>query len=485
MTATWLGLALATGLGLLEWRRPDPAHRLLRLALVLVAAGSLTWLARLAITPAPAEPITAAAGPLAVDAPADVPLGAVVPVRGRATIAAGDSAWVVLADPSGPVDSAPVTAAAPAFRLEAPTRAAGGLLLTVTLRGAAAVVESLGVAVIAAPPPALLLLDGSPSFETTFLKRWLAARGGRMLIRATLTRDRARVERVNDPDTGPVSLTPATLARYDAVLADAGALAALTAAERRALADAITTNGLGLLLTAGTPEAAGLTALGAFHLVPGPPLEQRLGHPVWPGAPRGDRTGIPLLPATLRAGAGLTPLVRDEAGGWLAAVRGDGAGVVAVTLVLAPSRWMLEGDAARYGGYWSRLLGAVARDTATAIRLEGPPPRTGERLDLTFVGGGPGLDASVRAPDGSTTPLALARDPYDPRLRHGTTWPRETGWHTLRLGVRQVPFFVAGARPEAPTPPAPRQAAEGSAAFLLFLVAASLLWAESRRQVGR
>lgn len=476
------GLALALLLATLEWARSNRTHRGWRVALVLVAAAALTDLAR---PDAAAEPPRAAAvaPALAFDAPDAVTLGEPVVVRGSLKVTGATPVVVVLADPLGPVDSATVTATAPRFQLTGHPRAAGGVVYRLAVHGAGLLFEdSLGVAVAPAHPPALLILDGSPSFETTYLKRWLAARGARLVLHTTLTRDRARVERVNEPGTGPLTLTPATLGRFDAVLADATALTLLSAAERRALQAAVEEQGLGLLLTAGLPDAAVLPLFAGLTVVGEDSVERRVARPAWEGMPRRSRVGIELAPGTLARRAGIAPLVLDDAGRILAARRQAGAGAVAITLVRAPSRWRLEGDDDLFAAYWSLLLGAVARDTSTAVRLEGAAPRADRRLDLTIVSATrPAV--SVRAPDGATEPLALAQDPFDPRQWHGTTWPREAGWHAIELTGRSQPFLVhpaprAAGVLAAEQPPRPRAVL----GFLLLLAALTALWVESRRR---
>ncbi|MBK7923382.1 MAG: hypothetical protein IPJ95_07065 [Gemmatimonadetes bacterium] len=480
------GAALALALVAIEWTRPDRASRPLRLALVLVAALALTDLARQAASPPAPPPAPDAAQALAFDAPDAVTLGEPVVVRGTLEITGAAPAVVVLADPLGPVDSATVTATAPSFRLTAHPRAVGGVVYGLAVHGAGlSLVESLGVAVTPPRPPALLILDGSPSFETAYLKRWLAARGARLALRTTLTRDRDRVERVNEPGTGPLPLTPATLGRYDAVLADAAALAALSSAERHALQAAVEEEGLGLLLTGGVPDAGVLRLFAGVAVVGEDSVERRVARPAWDGMPRRSRVGIELAAGAVARRAGVVPLIHDDAGRTLAARRQAGAGTVALTQVRAPSRWRLEGEDDLFAAYWSLLIGAVARDTSTQVRLEGAAPRADHRLEITLLGTSRPA-AAVRGPDGTREPLALAQDPFDPRLWHGSTWPREAGWHTVELADRSQPFLVH---------PAPRRvsaiATEQSPrprtilGFLLLLAALTALWVESRRRVGR
>ncbi len=486
-----VGVALALVLSAIEWWRADRANLPLRLALVCVAAAAIAFLAATEGRP------TAGQGPNAstegratgatfieLDAPTEVAIGEALPVRGRVTLGATDSAWVRLHDPAGVVDSARIAGAAGEFTLSARPRAEGALLYRVTIESRGGeVTESLGVAVRTARPPTLLILDGSPSFETAYLKRWLESRGGALTVRTTLTRDRSRIERVNGAPDASGGVTPALLSRVDAVVIDSAALVRLTGTEAGALRDAITRDGLGVLLTLSTAA----TPLFAGFQTPPPDsaaLEHRLARVLWSGMPRRAKTAVEVAPLPLRHRAGLAPLMEDESGAWLGAAQNLGEGRLAVSLVRTPSRWQLEGEDDLFASYWSLLLGAVARDTATEVRIEGGTPRADGRMELSLLTGSARPELSAVAPGGAVTPIALARDPFDGRRWRGSFWPSEAGWHTLRLAERTVPFLVLPARPE--QSPArtgeDRPARSSIAAFLILLAALTILWAESRRR---
>ena len=488
----WIALVLGAALAAIEWRRADQANRALRIVLGGVAVLALTLLARLA-TPreAGAADATDPAPLAALDLPDEVSLGEPIPVRGKATVP--DSGWVILESPEGGRDSALVSAAAPWFQLAARPRAAGGAVYRLSLLEADGEVftDSFGVSVRPDRPPTLLVLDGSPSFETAYLKRWLAARGGRLTVRTAFTRGRSRIERLNGAPAADGRLTPALLGGFDAVLADSAALATLSPAERGALTDAIEAEGLGLLLTSGTPTAVHFVSFVPF-VVDSPRAvaqgEARTSRLTWPHIPRRSRTGIEVAGSTLRPRPGLSPLISDHAGGWLAAGRNAGAGRVAVTLVRTPSRWVLEGERDLFAGYWDRLISAVARDTATRASIEGgAAPRVDRRLQVSLIASARPGAVSIAAPDGTLEPIALAREPVETRRWTGAYWPRQAGWHALRLGARELPFLVLEAPATAVTeaPGAPPSHWLQVATFLALLGALTGLWLESRRRLGR
>lgn len=500
-------VVLAAGLGLLEYRRARAAHRLSRILAVVgsVMALAVLWRApgeEPAVTLlTPGAPLTAhsrealpldqVASPgvafrsrgglrligwgllpcewpreassgtirfepaplpheiVELDAPDEVGLGQLYQVVGRVALAPGDSLHVVLEDPAGSRDSAWVSAERPRFSLSDRPRAVGPAAYRIRLSGPGrpGTTDTLGLSVRELQPLGILILDASPSFETAFLKRWLGERGARVTVRTMISRDRFRNERLNG-SPGVARLSPAALAAFDAVLLDGGSLGALSSSERRALRQAVEA-GLGMLVTAdvgrtvaeerANPDAA-FAAFRALAERPDPARESPLVRPEWADAPRRNRVAIEAEALALTGGE---ILARDQADRPLAVRQRIGSGWVGLTLLRAPSRWLLEGDADLYASYWSTLLVAVARDTVTRVAFEADGPlRAGTPVRVTLVV--PGAAAPVVAavsPSGERDPIALARDPFDSRRWTGHYWPRTPGWHGLQIGPERVTHF--------------------------------------------
>lgn len=444
---------------------------------------------------APALP----AGITALAAPAIVALGRRFVVRGTAEFPGGDSAWIVLEDPGGPRDSAVARRTDARFTLSDHPRSAGAVDYRVRIRGASpATTDTLGVWVTSRPPPSVLILEGSPSFETGFLKRWLAGQGGAVGIRTTVSRDRYRTEAINGAKR-PAALDDRLLKAYDLVIVDGAALSAFRSAERDALKRALRAGGGLLIAGAADRYLAGPRneRLCEFTTVARGAGEPRLVRPAWADAPRPGRTAIRAVPAALAGKVGI-PLVRDGQGDILAAVSHIGDGAVAVTMLESPSRWVLEGDDELFAGYWATLIGAAARDTVARVRIAGSVPIVPDRrLTLERRARAPGRPLIVFAPSGAADTVALAQDPFDPARWSGRYWPRETGWH--RVAGTDAGFKVqrAGAWPgvEAATrlatmarlsatrstaPAGPPSSLLRLMCWAALLAALTVLWAEDR-----
>jgi hypothetical protein len=448
-------------------------------------------------------------GVVSLSVPTEIGLGERLVVAGQLNLGARDSAWVVLDDPAGPRDSVRVGGASPRFRVTAWPRAAtpADYRLRIHEGGSTIAIDTLGIAVRDSRPPTVLILDGSPNFESTYLKRWLAARGGRVTVRTTLSRGRYRTERVHQRGGSVDRLTGATFAEYDVVLADGAALRALAPPEQAALRQAVVNEGLGLLVTADPVVAGEGTIAPGIAAAPTTGSEELSVKPVWADIPRRSPVAIVASPAVLNPR--MQPLVRDSQGRVLAALQAAGDGRIGATLLLSPSRWTLEGEGDLFAGYWQLLLGSVARDTVTRVQVgsDGPlRPNQPVTLALTIPRVQQDVakqwpQVTVTAPDEQVDTVALARDPVDPRQWTGRYWPRSSGWHTIGLaGGRAVPFRVNGAREWTGLEAAARRRASAARAgsslpevtpmlsaawwrlalFLLIVGALTFLWIEPR-----
>ena len=481
-TPTVLLGVVAIGMLAIEWFRLDVRHRTARVLGALAAVLALGELTREPepVWPAPARPVVPGGLVPELDAPLEVETGAPLELRGRLALDRADSAWVMLADPVGPRDSVLIHGAQPFFALRDRPRAAGTPIYTLRVRGGwKEAAETIGVAVRVPRSPAVLVLDGSPSFETSYLKRWLARGAARVTVRTTISRDRYQVQTLNGPATRAEPVTGALLGCYDVVVADQEGLAALSESERRSLSEAIH-GGLGLLVSAG--QSQDHASLADFPMGPSDDDHSAL-RISWPGAPP-SRIGVETSERHFLKQADAEGLAWDDRGRIIAIRRRDGAGWVGSTLVRTPSRWQIEGEAERFGGYWSLLLGALARDTTVRASLAGDARRyADEPVELSLWSGGTPPVMAMLAPDGTPDTLPLARDPFNPSRWSSRYWPRTAGWRALRLPDREVPFLVRPPRP-APAPLLPEREAgwRRGFAFLVLVMALTGLWVEARRR---
>jgi hypothetical protein len=466
-------------------------------------AAELPALGRLAVVPhaAPAH-----AGVQAAGWPQRLTLGQRFEVEG--SVAGPGPTWVSLQAEGAGRDSAQLPTGTGSFRLSYQPKVAGLARYALHLRhaGQPTATEPLPLEIAVAPLPPVLLLAAVPGFEFKFLKNSLAAAGRAVALRTTVSRGLVQTEFLNQPAQPLDHLTPALLARYAVVVADAATLASLPAAESQTLRAAVQQGRLGLVLLADAAALPAAAPARADFMVQPLPTAGAVAQPLtWPEAPApGVRA---LLPARLRPGAALRPLVTAPGGAVVAASRRVGLGTMVVSVVPETFRWALQGQATAYASFWSQLLTAATPPPAPAAAWLALSrwPRPQQPLVLRLASARPASLPTVQPlAGGPAVALALAQDTRLPEWSTALYWPATPGWHQVRgPGRTAYNFYVydsaawrGPARHAAAQALAARPVLTGSAQgaetsgvpqpwpagwfFGAFLVAAGFLWVEEK-----
>jgi hypothetical protein len=300
----------------------------------------------------------------------------------------------------------------------------------------------IGISVIDPFRPAVLILEGSPTFETRHLKNWLGRRGASVAVRSAISSGRFRTEFVNRPRENIDRITGALVSRFDAVVIDGREWRGLAVGERRVLQTAPI--GLLVMPVATDPGGSGLSGLpGTFEIDALGDLEERTVHPRWTGASLDSLASLPALPFAIRTGIGVLPVVRDELGTTLVAARVGSNRTEGVSLLAESYRWVLQGEADAYDQLWSRVFEVLAsgNDRPQWTLAARGPVFVDEPVELVLSNGDDGGVASVTSPSGQVTPLPLFQDPIRTYRRSGSYWPREPGWHLVSQDAGEPYWF--------------------------------------------
>ena len=433
---------LASLLTLAEQR--PPLHRLHILGHGLSGA-DLPMLGTMAVRQHPGSP---AVGFRTAFWPAQLPLGDVLQVEGAVERPMGAGpGWVVLRAAGAGRDSMQLAAgSADSFRLRYQPKAAGLATYELLLRrpGQPPIIEPVPVEITSPALPAVLLLAATPSFEFKFLKNALAEARYPVALRTSVSRGLMQTDFVNQPRRTLDRLTPALLARYAIVVADAATLSALSPAETQALRGAISNGRLGLVtLAEAAPLPRNAPARTDFTILPRTATPASLPTLTWPTAPGEARAP---LPAQLQARATLRPLVTGPQQLLAAASHRFGLGAVVVSVVPETFRWGLQGHSGVYASFWNRLGGAAvpaaAPPAAAGWQAGTRWPRLNQPLTLQLAAGAmPTAPPTIAAlAGGPGVRLALRQDTRLPEWSTAQFWPGAAGWYQVR-GPGPVRFY--------------------------------------------
>ncbi|HEX6892309.1 MAG TPA: hypothetical protein VF141_16495 [Chryseolinea sp.] len=349
-----------------------------------------------------------------------------------------DTTSILLIGPGGKEDSVTIASnGTTSFDLSFTPRQTGKQLYTIAVKGGQGNVheEKFPIVVDDFSPLAVLVVLSYPTFETTFLKNFIGAKGNKLVMRSQLSRNNFGYEYVNHQPLKFSTLTKSIIDEFDLLIADRATLDGLSRQESIALKQSVH-DGLGLLpIYDRAPKGKTENSFFPFRTV----------------SAKGDTTTIsgkskrytlPVLPFRVLSEAPLQAVLRNESG-ILSGYTLSGKGKIGFQLVQQTFRLMLAGDSITYGNLWSPLLERIARshDRSASVEFTNPfPYYVDEPIHLKLISAGDSptlMEDSVRIP--------LREDVMLDDVWHATIWPSTAGWHSLQIGDRTMDYYVSKA----------------------------------------
>lgn len=295
-------------------------------------------------------------------------------------------------------------------------------------------------------PLGVLLVAAAPNFEFKFLKNHLGELQHRVAFRTTISKNLSQSEWLNMPKTDLSRITPRLLQNFDVVITEPEALQNLSAGERSALQQAVSSDGLGVLSIAAAPvnnrSTAFFTSFDARRVAQ---QESRSARASWAGTDAATATAAPY---TLVNAPALSALISETGNNVLAGARKAGWGNVAMSLVPQTHPWQLEGKEEIYASYWATLLSAVAKEQVQEQfwQVTQPQfPQPNQPVQLTFTdytsSGTPASATVTRLADSTSINMPLAQHMHQPEKFSGDFWPRRSGWYQVQAAGAQ-PYFI-------------------------------------------
>lgn len=388
--------------------------------------------------PAAFSPMPLPRGLIRLDPPADTTAGSAFALAGEAAGLEGGSAELL--DPAGRRVDRRVIGRDGMFTLGSTARTEGLARFTLRLRGRdKAIVSDTPVPLrTLAQRPFRALLIGAPSPEAKYLRRWAEDAG--IALQSRLDAGGG----IDLEDEG-VRLDAASLREADVVIIDDLTLAGIGNGGRATLAQAVA-GGLGVIVRMTGPatgstrdawRALGLSVSGGTEIVPVAlsPLaadQEALAFRRGPSSadiPEDlntiDDPTADLGNWRLQTGPDFVPVVADADGVVLSGWQSRGRGRVALWAVANSFALVLNGEADRYGQWWSDTISAVSRPDSVFRPTLPPLVEVDERIAVCRIA----ASTRVIAPD--RTAVALSIDPAAGARGCAAFWPAMEGVHTI------------------------------------------------------
>lgn len=311
------------------------------------------------------------------------------------------------------------------FNLSPPLNVSGNYVFSITEKDSLSEVINrnfLPIKVAEKQNLRILILNAYPTFEIKYLKNFLAELGHEVVVKNRITTERFKFEFFNTDRMTLDRLNSSNLQDFELLILDSGSLNSLSNSERNALQKSISASGLGILILG---EANTFSAFGDFYTF----NPQRVSATE---VVLNDLTGVSLnsQPYQLKKEFGLEE-IHSSNSSILSAYKRIGQGRIGSTLLENTWQLQLEGKQDAYQQIWSKIVEQLSKRTSEIVSWPSENEFVFKDEPFSFQ-----IRTSLEHPrvlDRNNRLIPLKQDFKSSELWIGKTYPRETGWQTLKM----------------------------------------------------
>lgn len=345
---------------------------------------------------------------------------------------------LILADPGGnPLDSVLIdTIGSTRFKLSTDLNVSGRYLYQLLEK------DSSGTTIANEPLPVLvkpkkelrfLMIQGFPTFDSKYLKNFLAESGNALVVRNQLSRGKYKFEYFNTERLPFYSLSNKLLASTDVLLIDSSSFVNLSRSSIGMIESAMQYDGLGVFILPDDSFFKVPVNTSNFEFSREATSKTTLEE--WPDLP------FEKYPFAFENAIGLEEIHRSNTK-IVTAYKRRGRGRIGTTVVRNSYQLVLKGNRNTYRQFWSEMITAIAKRDEPTLEWEPIEWLTYGDEPFTFV-----VRTLKENPQvfGANGRIALAQH-IDIKGRYsGTTYPRASGWSTLSSrsdSLSRLDFYV-------------------------------------------
>ncbi len=325
------------------------------------------------------------------------------------------------------------------FQLAANLNIKGNYLFSITEK------DSLGNLLSKDPVPVvvqeatslkILVLNNFPTFETKYLKNYLASLGHEMIVKSKITKGRHKFEYFNTEKKRIGVLSKKNLETFDLVIIDATSLRNLGRKSRTALENSIRKNGLGVFIQPNNNFFKTSKNIGSFDFVSD--KREDISLKDFP------KNKIPKSVFSFKNEFGILPIHQDTKDKTISAYKRIGNGRVGTTTLENTYELLLRGNSNVYKQIWSAIIGALSNKNLISSQWQSDITMGFKDQPFEFS-----LRTSIEKPTVQTMgryTIPLRRGLSIENLWHGTMHPNTLGWEKLSVqqdSTMMFNYFVA------------------------------------------
>ncbi|MHA7057502.1 hypothetical protein ACWGOQ_0009815 [Aquimarina sp. M1] len=269
----------------------------------------------------------------------------------------------------------------------------------------------------------ILLVNSFPTFETKYLKNYLAEMGHQVLVKSSITKGKYKFEYFNMDRIPMSTFTKDNLEPFDLVILDADTQKNLGDRSRTALENAIREDGVGLFIQPNNDffrSAKGIVDV-SF-------LNQKSTETTLSTEPTIKMSTYPFI---FKDQFQTQAIHKNNSKQIISAYQHLGKGRVGTTTLERTYEILLKGNTRQYQQIWAALISRISKKNVTDVSW-----RNNQRLAVKDQPYQFTMSTSITAPEVQTKEgyqIAMRQDIDLPTIWIGTTYPKELGWNTITV----------------------------------------------------
>lgn len=319
------------------------------------------------------------------------------------------------------------------FKLSADLKVKGNFVYRLTEKDSTGGVinyEPLPISVDDKTSLKVLMINSFPTFESKYLKNYLAEMNHEVLARSQLTKGKYKFEYFNRPRTPIYDVSLENLKQFDILIIDTNSYKNLSSKAYSVLLEAAKEYGLGIFIQ---PDA-GLFRLskGKSHFDFTQEQSTEIQLEQWP------KVKLESYPFKLNK-TFLTEPVHTSQETIVSAYKRLGKGRLGTTVLQNTYQLVLDGQASVYKRLWSKIIGAISNRKGSETEWQPEAKFAVQHRPYDFKFRTTSGEPKVTNEDGNHIPLI--QNPDFSNLWAGETYPRKLGWNQLKINEDSTTVF--------------------------------------------
>ncbi len=287
--------------------------------------------------------------------------------------------------------------------------------------------ESLPVTVSPKTSLKILLVNSFPTFESKYLKNYLAEMSHELTVRSRLTKGKYKFEYFNTGNTPVYTFSRKQLEDFDVLIIDSDSYVNLSEKSKNALIEAMEKDGLGVFIQPNHRFFYAPKRTLKFDFVNDESTETSLQK--WPKL-KADKYPFHFKPALgLEKIHGDEEKIHDDNKAILTAYRRTEKGRVGTSTIQNTYKWILGGHSTAYQEFWSGIIGQLSKSEEVSTTWSEKNELAFRDMPYTFDLRTTFDRPEIVGPHGNEIPIE--QHPDIPELWTGTVYPQKAGWNEL------------------------------------------------------